>query len=48
MSELIKTWAEQTSVREGGGRKVRYNSQGKINFGQGKVREFHFRLIVGT
>ena len=22
--------------------------QGKINFGQGKVREFYFRLRVGT
>ena len=37
----------QTAVI-GGGRKARYNCQGKMNFAQGKVREFYFRLRMGT
>ena len=58
MSELIKygqigrrinkTWADRESVKGGGGGKVPYNGQGKMNFGQGKVRKFHFKLTVGT
>ena len=34
------------AVTGGGGSKARYNGQGKMRFGQGKVREFHFRLRV--
>ena len=36
---IHKTRAEQTAVRGGGGSKARYNGQGKMRFGQGKVSE---------
>ena len=48
---INETRAYQTPVRGGGGREPVINGQGKMNFGQGKVsevREFHFRLVVGT
>ena len=34
--------------RGGGVRESAVYGQGKMNFCQGKVREFHFRLRVGT
>ena len=40
---------KQTAVRGGGGGEcVRGKMVGKMNFGQGKVREFRFRQRVGT
>ena len=38
-------WMELAAVTGRGSEKC-YNGQGKMNFGQGKVREFHFTIRV--
>ena len=48
MSKFIKYRHIGEAVKGDGGSKAWHNGQGKMNFGQGKVSEFHFRLRVGT
>ena len=48
MSVLMKCARSRRLLGEEAGASVRKNGQGKMNFGQGKVREFHLRLRVGT
>ena len=44
MSGLYMTRVEQMAVSEGNS-KARYNGQGKMNFGQGKVSENSWNII---
>ena len=39
---------ERMAIIGEGGCKARYDGQGKMTYGQWKVREFHFWLRVGT
>ena len=39
---------DRMAVKGGGGSNVWYIGQGTMRFGEGKAREFHFRLRVGT
>ena len=45
---IYKMWVYQMTGRGGGVRESAVKWSGKMNFCQGKVREFHTRLRVGT